>query len=365
MHIRPPAPYANGCVKVGDTSVYCPKAVLQEQVDIWSKWWVATSSPTPSAIAIPENIDLPKDILVQQIRTAARSFSEATSSIDLMHPRHINGLSDRALGCLVGFFRLFEATATWPKQEQCVITTLIPKTDGGLRPIALFRTVYHVYSKIRVLEVKQWAMSHQGYQFNNAQGRWVGDSTWRAQIRSVLQSKKHHLEFLLDVKKAFEHVRRNSVLREARLQDYPLVPLMASLTSYAWPRYIGLDGLLAEPIVGSRGIAAGSAFATFELWCLLRNAISSMQIEYPRSTICLHVDDLCLTVVEDTIDEVLVEAKGLVDMAYDEFTVKEGLPLADDKTFVIATTHHLATTAARVVLPTATAADSVRRLGVD
>ena len=167
------------------------------------------------------------------------------------------------------------------------------------------------------------------------------------------------------LKKAFEHVRRSSVLREARLQDYPLVPLMASLTSYAWPRYIGLDGLLAEPIVGSRGIAVGSAFATFELWCLLRNAISSLQIEYPRSTICLHVDDLCLTVVEDTIDEVLVEAKGLVDMAYNEFTVKEGLPFADDKTFVIASTHYLATTAARVVLPTATAADSVRRLGVD
>ena len=89
-----------------------------------------------------------------------------------------------------------------------------------------------------------------------------------------------------------------------------MVPLRASLTAYGWPRYIGLDGLLAEPIVGSRGIAAGSAFATFELWCLLRNAISSLQIEYPRSTICLHVDDLCLTIVEDTIDEVLAEAKG-------------------------------------------------------
>ncbi len=90
--------------------------------------------------------------------------------------------------------------------------------------------------------------------------------------------------------------------REAKLQDYPLAPLMASLTSYAWPRYIGLDGLLAEPIVASRGITTGSAFATFELWCLLRNAISSLQIEYPRSTICIHADDLCLTVVEDNAE---------------------------------------------------------------
>jgi hypothetical protein len=92
--------------------VYCPKAVLQEQVDIWSKWWVAASTPTPSDVVIPISIDLPKKISVQQIRATARSFSETISSIDLMHPRHINGLSDRALGCLAGFFHLFEATAT-------------------------------------------------------------------------------------------------------------------------------------------------------------------------------------------------------------------------------------------------------------
>ncbi len=177
--------------------------------------------------------------------------------------------------------------------------------------------------------------------------------------------QKHHIEFLLYVKKAFEHVGRGSVAREAKLQDYPLVPLLASLTSYAWPRYIGSDGLLAEPIVASRGIAAGSAFATFELWCLLRDAINSLQIEYPRSTICIHVDDLCLTVVEDTEEEALNETKGIIDRAIIEFTQKEGLPFADEKTFVIASTFALAKTAARVILPTASAADSVRRLGVD
>ena len=36
-HIKPPAPYANECVRTGNLSVYCPKVVLKEQVDIWSK----------------------------------------------------------------------------------------------------------------------------------------------------------------------------------------------------------------------------------------------------------------------------------------------------------------------------------------
>ncbi len=95
---------------------------------------------------------------------------------------------------------------------------------------------------------------------------------------------------------------------------------------------------MSDPIVATRGIAAGSAFATFELWCLLRNAINSLQIEFPRSTICIHVYDLCLTVVEDTADEALIEAKGIIDRAVCEFSEKEGLPFADDKTFVIAST---------------------------
>ena len=65
------------------------------------------------------------------------------------------------------------------------------------------------------------------------------------------------------------------------------------------------------------------------------------------------------------MEEVLSEAKGIVDFAINEFTTKEGHPFADDKTFVIASTFQLAKTVARVVLPTATAAESVRRLGVD
>ncbi len=117
------------------------------------------------------------------------------------------------------------------------------------------------------------------------------------------------------LKQAFEHVRRTSVLREAKLQDYPLVPLMASLTSYAWPRHIGLGGLTSKLIRATRGIAACSVFATFELRCLLRRAIHSLQFEVPRSAICIHVDDLCLISVEYIVDEGLNEANGLVGSA--------------------------------------------------
>jgi hypothetical protein len=365
-HIRPPAPFANGCVRTGNVSVYCPKAVLQEQVDIWSKWWVASSTPVPSTIAIPDKIDLPKHIPEQHIRVAARSFREATSSIDLMHPRHINGLSGRALGCLSSFFRCFEATATWPKQERCVITTLIPKTDGGLRPIALFRTVYRVYSKIRAFEVKQWANGQQGYQFNNAQGRWVGDSTWRNQVKAALKETNcTMLEMLLDVKKAFEHVMRNQLIGMARQTNYPMAQLITSLLAYEWARRINYDGLVSDQIWPTRGIAAGSAFATFELWCLLRPAIHAMQNRHPDITICLHVDDLCMTIMSNSRDDAITKLDDILASAHKHFTIDRGLPFAEEKAFLIGNDHELTAKLAKSLCVKSTPGTTVRRLGVD
>ncbi len=80
----------------------------------------------------------------------------------------------------------------------------------------------------------------------------------------------------------------------------------------------------------------------------------------------MHIaDDRCPTCVEDTIDEVLNTDKGLASRTIAEFTNKEGLPLAACDTVVIASSHYLAATVARVSSPSAIVADSVRRLVVD
>ncbi len=141
--------------------------------------------------------------------------------------------------------------------------------------------------------------------------------------------------------------------------------MLASIVSYTWPRYITCEGLIAEPIIPKRGIAAGLAFATFELWNLFRTAIRNLQVAHPLSTICLHVDDLCLTATGKTDEDVLIEAESMVAMAYEGFTFKTGLPFADDKTFVISTDAALTKSAAKSILPSATVADTLSRLGVD
>ena len=98
-------------------------------------------------------------------------------------------------------FRLFEINGQWPSDEQAVIVALIPKSDGGLRPIALFRTAYRIYAKAHARKVRDWAALLPDAQCNNSKGRWVGDSTCRAQIRAVTQSKNSTLNFFRMLKK--------------------------------------------------------------------------------------------------------------------------------------------------------------------
>jgi hypothetical protein len=171
-----------------------------------------------------------------------------------------------------------QSQADGPLTSRLSLWLSLLKNDGGLRPSALVRTAYRIYAKASARVVRAWASTLPDSQCNNSKGRWVGTPPVEPNLRSYLQSKWQHFGFLLDVSKAFEHVLRNSVAREAKEHDYPMVPLLASLQSPSWPMYIGLNCLVAKPIKATRGIAAGSAFATVELWCFLRWAINSLKL---------------------------------------------------------------------------------------
>jgi hypothetical protein len=152
-------------------------------------------------------------------------------------------------------FATFEATATWPTNVREVITVLIPKADGGLRPIALFRTAYRVYAKYRCQAVRQWAAKSSGYQCNNSKSRWVGDSTWRNQVRSAITDESSvSAEVLLDVRNAFESVRRQQLFSIVQNIGYPMRALIMSLRDYQWRRRVKYEGLVSAPIVPERGI---------------------------------------------------------------------------------------------------------------
>ena len=65
-----------------------------------------------------------------------------------------------------------------------------------------------------------------------------------------------------------------------------------SLRSYSWVRYIKFSGMVSEAILPRRDIAAGTAFATFELWSYMAGALGAIQAQATGVHCCLQVDSL-------------------------------------------------------------------------
>ncbi len=172
----------------------------------------------------------------------------------------------------------------------------------------------------------------------------------------------YSVEALKDVRKAFEHVKRSQLLEMGVNTGYPMPQLIMSLRSYQWNRRIHYEGIVSDVIKPIRGIAAGSAFATFEVWCLLKPAIDRMQQLCPLVTLCLHVDDLCITAKSKDRVSTLEQIDHALEIADEEFVCKRGLAFAEKKTFIVSSHYELACNVAKQT-PGAKAEVSVRRLG--
>ena len=126
-------------------------------------------------------------------------------------------------------------------------------------------------------------------------------------------------EVQLDLHKAFELVNRGKLIEAAAAAGYPCDVLAWGLSMYGWARRIVFRGCVTCTMWPLRGIAAGSAFATTELWVLLCGAIGRLCRRFPRVVFSVHVDDIAGTssgkddeVVEEIVEvvrEVRLEGK--------------------------------------------------------
>ena len=117
----------------------------------------------------------------------------------------------------------------------------------------------------------------------------------------------------------------------------------------------------------NRGIAAGSAFATTELWLLLCCSMGRLIRQFAEVQFCLHVDDLTGTVDGDEDEEIIEKILEVVEAVKQELTQECAMQLSDSKAACTATSLKLAAAvAARIGNGEDMQADVVvRKLGVD
>ena len=145
----------------------------------------------------------------------------------------------------------------------------------------------------------------------------------------------------MGVKQAFENVNRKQLVELATKVKHPTPELLASIMAYFWPRHIAYEGIASRAICPRRGIAAGSASATFELTCLLLPALERMTIVDPTASISLHADDAGTTVLDQSRNDALAMFESLLRIINGEFA-KLNLPLAKAKGVVLESSKELA-----------------------
>ena len=95
------------------------------------------------------------------MREAARSFSHGTcATFDGLHPRGFDLMSDEALDAFGQLLMILEDMGQWPQGVDAVVTALIPKPKGGVRPIGFFSGLYRIWARVRRPYADQWEKEH-------------------------------------------------------------------------------------------------------------------------------------------------------------------------------------------------------------
>lgn len=157
-------------------------------------------------------------------------------------------LPDAVLQAVIQLLRRCETEGRWPMMVRLVIIVLLPKPDGGFRPIGLLPLLPRIWMRARRDVAQVWERRNaRGYLYAGA-AKGATVAAWKQAARAELAASigLDYGQALLDLVKAFERIPHWLLVREARRLNYPLWLIRLALATYRLQRVLRVGQALSK-----------------------------------------------------------------------------------------------------------------------
>ncbi len=318
-----------------------PGAVVEAERDKWDKYW----NPHEEMGSELDwgHVDELERPTALQFRRAARSFPRTTGvGVEGITPADFDALDDYGIEACIDVMMSCEAAGYIPRAIALILVRMIPKKDGGRRPIGLLPSLYRIWAKVRGNEVRNWERKWERRYFAAGPGKSAEGAAWGAALRAEIAAAANadSASVLWDLLKCFEHGKHDLLATEARRMGFPLAIARMSVAMYRAERRLVVDDALSEAIHPTRGFMAGCARALALVKVVMIRRIDAFVARHPRITLDLYVDDVELQAVGTLriVGDMAAAVKDLRCVLCEDL----GFPLAEDKSQVVASKKEIA-----------------------
>ncbi len=273
--------------------------LVEAEADDWAvEWAEGVGSGT---LEWPTDLGqlLPVPTPIEMKRGMASFPPDTGMGWEAWHPRAWLRLGDAMVAALARSFAAAEKLGDWPTFIGWVVAVLLPKGNGGFRPIGLFPSLIRLWVKVRRTQLRDSERLQQGEYFYAGAARGANVAAWQqaAVAEAAVSRGASFAQVLVDMVKAFDRVPRQRLVDEAARVKYPLHLLRLAMMAYAMPRVVMIGGVVFRIVCTTRGIAAGSGSATTELRALLIGLLDKLTTAHPAAKVQAYIDDITLNVL--------------------------------------------------------------------
>ena len=293
-----------------------PDTILHQEFAKWAPIWERHLGVTAPWREWSEPVDPLPDITPEELRAAAMSFKCRTGYVGF-HPRWFAHVSDRGLQRVADLLHQCEREGRWPQQLCHSELRLIPKREGGTRPIGLVDGLCRLWERVRRPITQRWRAERATIYDFSSKGRKSSQAVWLQSLydEAAAQLGHHSATILLDLMKAFESIPLATVWEKGLEMGYPPYLLRLSLEVCAFGRHLVYSGSISEGILTLSAILAGTSAATDLLFIAMHETCELILDLQPSAVLSLVVDDLAIQVQGPTPTAAEASLLTLTDFA--------------------------------------------------